>query len=113
MISDEKPKLDMVKFLSELNRVSGNKTVAITSEEIQKFIEAHKTEDYFNLCNGHDVILVIVLNINGDTTQEEYQKALQDSFTIEYFVQTNLYRSILAWQTTNGFNILTPESSTC
>jgi hypothetical protein len=113
IISDEKPKLDVVKFLSELNRVSDNKTMTITSEEIQKFVETHQTEDYFNLCNGHDVILVIMLITGSNIAFEEYQKNLQDSFTIECFMQTNLYRYILAWQTTNGFNILIPGPSTC
>jgi hypothetical protein len=106
MISDGKPKLDRAKFFLELNRVSVNKTMTITSGEIQKFIEIHKTEDYFNLCNGHDVIAVIILILDSNITLEEYRKFLQDSFTIEYFMQTNLYISIFAWQRDNGFNIL-------
>jgi hypothetical protein len=106
-----KPKLDTVKFLLELNRVSNNRTMEITPADIQKFMEIHKTEDYFNLCNGHDVILVIMLIAGSNIAFEEYQKNLQDSFTIECFVQTNLYKSILEWQTSNGFTILRTETA--
>jgi hypothetical protein len=113
-ILDGKLKLDTVKFLLELNRVSNNRTMEITPEEIQKFIETHKTEDYFNLCNGHDVVLAIMLITGSNIAFEEYQKNLQDSFTIECFMQTNLYKSILDWQATNGFDILNTEiASAC
>jgi hypothetical protein len=110
-ISDGTPKLDTVKFLLELNRVSNNRTMEITPTEIKKFMEAHKTEDYFNLCNGHDVILVIMLITGSNIAFEEYQKNLQDSFTIECFMQTNLYKSILDWQAANGFDILNTETA--
>jgi hypothetical protein len=110
-ILDGKPKLDTVKFLLELNRVSDNKTMEITPVDIQEFMETHKTEDYFNLCNGHDVVLVIMLIAGSNIAFEEYQKKLQDSFTIECFMQTNLYKSILDWQAANGFDILNTETA--
>jgi hypothetical protein len=106
IISDEKIKIDIIKFLSELNNVSNNKTIIVTTSDIARFIETYKTADYFNLCNGHDVIFVMALIIDNGITQEEYREKLQNSFTVEYFVQTNLYKSLLAWQTANGFNIL-------
>jgi hypothetical protein len=109
-VSNGKPKLDNEKYLSELNNVSKNKTMTITTEEIAKFIGLYKTEDYFNLCNGHDVMLGITLILGNNSTLEEYQQSLQDSFTLEFFMQTNLYKSILAWQTINGFDILKTET---
>jgi hypothetical protein len=109
-ISNGKPRLDGEKYLSELNHVSKNKTMAITKKEIEEFIKLNKTEDYFNLCTGHDIIVGITLILGNNNTLEEYQKSLQDSFTIDHFMQTNLYKSMLSWQTINGFDILNTET---
>jgi hypothetical protein len=63
-----------------------------------------KTDDVFNLCNGHDVtaLLVKIFNINAKKLAE----ALRLSFHREQFIKTVLYRELLAWQTEHGIVIL-------
>jgi hypothetical protein len=81
----------------------------VSQTEIDDFIEKNKTDDYFNLCNGHDVIVCMAITISKEsekTSEGKLAKDLRLSFSNEYFLHTTLYSNILAWQKKNGFNIL-------
>jgi hypothetical protein len=91
-------------LLDQLNKQSLNKKREITRELIGDFITEYKTNDVFNLCNGHDVsdLLVMTFKIN----KKQFETALRLSFYQEQFIKTALYRELLAWQSDYGITIL-------
>jgi hypothetical protein len=91
-------------LLDQLNERSPDKKGTLTKELITDFIAAYKTDDIFNLCNGHDVIalLVKVFNINS----KQVATAIRLSFHQEQFIRTALYRKLLAWQAEHGIAVL-------
>jgi hypothetical protein len=101
---------DMIKLIEMLNYHSISKIRTLTSEDIYAFITENKTNDYFNLCNGHDITMLIVILLEGlvgqNISREKYRDSLYASFRLDHFIQTKLYKEILAWQTANGFDIL-------
>jgi hypothetical protein len=76
----------------------------ITEDIISVFIDNNKTDDVFNLCNGHDVSTLLTLAVK--TNEREFKSALYASFHSYLFAQTKLFQNILEWQTIYGFNIL-------
>jgi hypothetical protein len=93
------------KLITVLN---GRSNCTVNQAAIDDFINSHKTDDYFNLCNGHDVLTFIALGIS-ETTKKELPKLLRAYFTREYLFKTELYKNILAWQTKNGLSIIHTE----
>jgi hypothetical protein len=97
-------------LLDMLNEQSPNKKKPLTIEMINDFISAYKTDDFFNLCNGHDVTTLIVLVLKDKTrrniSQEDCSNILRKYFHLTHFMQTRLYGSLLAWQRASGFDIL-------
>jgi ABC-type multidrug transport system ATPase subunit len=98
------------EFLYTLNSRSKEKTRKITEADIDNFIEAHKTTDYYNLCNGHDVLGFLVLYIDDKPSQREFAKILRASFYWRHFSQTDLYNPLKAWQTIHGFSMLKADA---
>jgi hypothetical protein len=100
---------DLTLFLNELNRRSPNRKVDII--DIDKFKIKNKTSDFFNLCNGHDVIALIVAIIKIDKhyknlSTKNFCSVLRASFTLNSFKETKLYANIATWQTSNHYQIL-------
>jgi hypothetical protein len=91
-------------LLDQLNEQSSDKKETLTKEMINDFITTYKTDDIFNLCNGHDVtaLLVKAFTINS----KQLATALRLSFHQEQFIRTALYRKLLAWQTRQGIAVL-------
>jgi hypothetical protein len=81
-----------------------SKNKSLTKTMVSDFIATHRTDDIFNLCNGHDVIALLVRVFKINTKQ--VTAALRLSFHREQFVRTVLYRELLAWQTDHGMAIL-------
>jgi hypothetical protein len=94
------------ELLYTLNSRSKEKTREITEADIENFIEGHRTTDYYNLCNGHDVLSFLALYIDDKTSPGEFAKILRASFHWRHFSQTNLYNSLKTWQTKHGFSML-------
>jgi hypothetical protein len=93
------------KLITALNSRSN---CAVNQTAIDDFINCHRTDDCFNLCNGHDVLAFMALGIS-ETTKKELPKLLRAVFKREYFFNTELYRNILEWQTKNGLSIIHTE----
>jgi hypothetical protein len=98
-------------FLNELNTRSPNKITAISLSLINDFTRANTTTDFLNLCNGHDVITLIVAMIkitpkNNNVSEEKFTSVLRASYTLNSFKATKLYAAIRAWETANTYNIL-------
>jgi hypothetical protein len=91
-------------LLDQLNEQSPDKKESLTKEMINDFITTYKTDDVFNLCNGHDVITLLVKAFNINSKQ--LTTALRLSFHQEQFIMTALYRELLAWQTRHGIAAL-------
>ena len=96
------------ELITILNNRSKNKSYAVSQIEIDNFINSHRTDDYFNLCNGHDVLAFIALGIS-ETSKKELPKLLRAGFKREYFFNTVLYRNILEWQIRNSLSIIYTE----
>jgi hypothetical protein len=112
-VQDGKIEQSSQKLIDELNLRSTKKTKSLTFEEIDAFIQENRTDDNFNLCNGHDVTTLIVLILKDETKKnilrEDYCSALRESFQLNHFIQTRLYDNLLSWQKINGFDILKAE----
>lgn len=95
------------QLLDKLNDRSPEKRKLITKEMIDNFIMAYKTNDIFNLCNGHDIgtLLANVLKINA----KSLSSALRLSFQLNHFMRTRLYSNLLEWQQANHFGLLKTE----
>jgi hypothetical protein len=91
-------------LIDQLNEQSPDKKQPLAKETINDFILTCKTNDIFNLCNGHDVIALLVRAFN--ITSKQLAAALRLSFHQEQFIRTALYRELLAWQTDQGIVIL-------
>jgi hypothetical protein len=91
-------------LLDKLNKKSQEKKRPITKTMIDDFIITHKTNDAFNLCNGHDICTLLAATFTINT--KLLSLSLRLSFQLNHFMQTNLYAKILAWQQTNHFDIL-------
>jgi hypothetical protein len=102
---------DPTAFLNELNRRSPNKKANIGISDINNFETTNRTTDFFNLCNGHDVIALIVATIktypsNKNLSIENFCSVLRASFTINSFKNTKLYADISTWQISHHYQIL-------
>jgi hypothetical protein len=93
-------------LLDQLNEQSPDKKESLAKDTINDFITTYKTDDIFNLCNGHDVtaLLVRAFNIN----LKPVVTALRLSFHREQFIRTALCRELLAWQNRHGIAVLYP-----
>jgi hypothetical protein len=105
-ITEGKIFLKQQELLNELNTRSKNKTKVLTDNDINNFITTHKTTDFLNLCNGHDVTALLSLIIGGKISHNEFCRHLRISFNIQQFSQTKLYSLILNWQTEHGYKVL-------
>lgn len=93
-------------LLNELNVRSRNKIEELVCNNIDSFIRENETCDFFNLCNGHDVTVLLALCIGGQVSHTEFCRHLRISFKIHDFYQTRLYAAICDWQFKNGYTIL-------
>lgn len=72
---------------------------ACVVKEVSEFIKTHKTEDKWNLVNGHD--LCKALNIffkNQGKSTGDVSKCLRMGYSLNDFKQTELYHSINKWE---------------
>jgi ribosomal protein L16 Arg81 hydroxylase len=98
--SDDREQL----LLDQLNAQSPDKKEPLTRETINDFITNHKTDDIFNLCNGHDVTALLVKTFNINSKQ--LATALRLSFHHKQFAMTVLYQKLSAWQIQHSIAIL-------
>jgi hypothetical protein len=104
-------KYDITSLLNEksgiieiVNNQSENKKQELKSEDIENFIENHKTDDYYNLCNGPDVIKLLMKTLFQG--ERNLYTALRLSYQNHHFVKTKLYRDIVLWQEQSGYSIV-------
>jgi hypothetical protein len=108
---DGKIRLDKEKYLAKINKSFGQ-NVNIAS--VDTFIKENPTDDYFNLCNGHDVIRmisqIVQVSTGKNAARKNFYGHLMSAFQLTHFSRTKLYANILAWQKTNNSDVLKPES---
>lgn len=97
--------IDKEKLFKEiLVRVKG--TFRIELHTINSFIQTKKTNDLYNLCNGHDVSAIISLLIGSSISEKEFCRHLRISYQLQHFVKTHLYSELIKWEQKNKFTIL-------
>jgi hypothetical protein len=87
-----------------LNNQPENKKQELKSKSIENFIESHRTDDYYNLCNGHDVIKLLMKILSQG--ERNLYTALRLSYQNHHFAKTKLYRDIVLWQEKFGYSIV-------
>jgi hypothetical protein len=92
------------RIIEMLNNQSENKKQDLKSEDIENFIEGHRTDDYYNLCNGHDVIKLLMKTLSQG--ERNLYTALRLSYQDHHFIKTKLHRDIVQWQQQSGFSIV-------
>jgi 5S rRNA maturation endonuclease (ribonuclease M5) len=98
------PSNEKSKIIEVLNNQSENKKQELRSEDIENFIEIHKTGDYYNLCNGHDVIKLLMKTLSQG--ERNLYTALRLSYQNHHFIKTKLYRDIVLWQEQSGYSVV-------
>jgi hypothetical protein len=94
-------------LLDQLNKQSPDTKKPLAKEMINDFIMANKTDDVFNLCNGHDVIALLVRTFK--INEKQLGTALRLSFHQGQFIKTDLYQELLSWQNRHGIAVLYPS----
>lgn len=76
-------------------------------DKVQAFIALNKTDDKWNLTNGHDLCkaLNIYFNKHGNT-KESVSDYLSHGYAMADFEKTKLYSSIRKWEDMHQINIL-------
>lgn len=98
--------LDQSQLIEDINTRSSNKKNLITASIIEDFINTNKTDDYLNLCNGHDIVSILSHLAGTQVSEKELHRHLRISFRIEDFEKTKLYNQLTEWESTTGFELL-------
>ncbi len=112
-------KLTIEKCLEKQKHKHGT---SFDKEDIKKFISNHISVDKKLITNGHDFCNALGKNVTAKRmelknsginsfkkvgiSEECIQKELNNNFSINDFLKTNMYKSISNWQLTNNCNIL-------
>ena len=79
-----------------------------TAEEVKQFENDHPegAEQLLQLTNGHDIVTAILQKIRahkkGNVKKGEVTGLLNDSYTRDCYMETALYKSIIAWEIANN-----------
>lgn len=82
-LQDSQIRLKRRDFLSELNQRSQNKIQEITEEIIDRFQQENPTDDFLNLCNGHDVTAFLSLRIGAIVSHKEFCRHLRLAYRLD------------------------------
>ena len=78
--------------------------------DVNAFITTHKLEDenLYDICRGHDMLKLLSLYLVNVQTYsvEAIMAKMTEAYSIDDFKKTQLYASILAWQTSEGVTAL-------
>lgn len=97
-------KVNIQQCIQNIEKRSPNKQRTIDEQEINLKISG--VNDFYNLCNGHDVVKALALyltrkarkNIKDDVVVS----ALRMAYRKEDFAKTKLYASLMGWATCTG-----------
>jgi hypothetical protein len=103
---------DKTRFIEELNVRSPDKKSDLTLSDVNAFIAANKTCNFYNLSNGHDFSQLLSLAITSFSKKEkgvgvdEFTRNLRFSFNENHFHKTKLYKELNTWQRATGYSVL-------
>lgn len=103
--------IDKDKLVDKLNERIIKGYSSITLDTVKEFIDGNETRDLLNLCNGHDVAALIALAASAQVSAKELHRHLRLSFTEKEFIETDLYKNLLGWQTDTGYSIFPVSKS--
>lgn len=100
--------LNKARCIQNVEARSPNKKRSIQEQEINHKISG--VTDYFNLCNGHDVVKGLALYITAKSKNGvkslELERALRIAYRKEDFATTGLYLELKKWQNTSGQQLM-------
>jgi hypothetical protein len=104
--SDYQLNLDKEKLYARVldDSKKKNPTLSITSQDLDDEIVRLKTlsSDKLQICCGHDLTKLIAMVLLKTPQGDEIEKALRLVYSLEYFKQTQLYASLLAWSSASN-----------
>jgi len=108
---DDSLSLQKSALINNLNERSVEKKVTIEESIVNQFISSNSSLDLYQLVSGHDFIELLQHRINFVITNRKVKDtiisiSLRNSYQIEHFKQTQLYKNILLWQNNHKHNIL-------
>jgi hypothetical protein len=86
-----------------INKANSKMLMPIKPADIRSFINQNKTDDIFNLCNGHDMIILIVLGLK--VNKGMFLNDIIEVFKKSGFKKTKLYHNLLGWQNNTGYKL--------
>jgi hypothetical protein len=99
-------KLKKEELLDLLNQRSSSKRVTLGLDAISEFKNANKTDDFFNLCNGHDVLALLSLRLGSSVSFKELCRHCRIIYRFEDFQKTALFEKLKEWSNSNGYSFL-------
>ena len=99
------------ELIDEINNRSTQKKIVIDKEIIDKFSKSVDLSLSYQLINGHDFTKLLAFRINFILTSKklndkEVSKSLRNSYTMNEFKQTDLFKNIQVWQHNSCVDIL-------
>lgn len=102
--SSERLDFNQEKFFETLLEHSRKKNanLSLTQQSLEETIEDLKrlSIDKFQICCGHDLTKLIAKALLQNFNEKEIEKALRLAYSLEYFKNTQLYASLMAWAST-------------
>jgi len=99
--------IDQNKCLTELATRSPNKKRLPDIAEIEAKIA--DVTDYYNLCNGHDVLKAFALHISANNSKgikdDDISRALRIAYRKQDFALTMLFNRLKQWELSVGFSL--------
>ncbi len=103
--------LDKERCIQNVEIRSRHKKRNIHTAEIEAKIQG--VQDYYNLCNGHDVVKAFALHLtaknNKGIKDEEIARALRIAYRKEDFATTALFTSLKNWEIRTGYTLFRPS----
>ena len=104
------------ELINELNIRSSNKRINIDETAINIFSKTVPLINCYQLVSGHDFIKLLAFRINfslksNKVNDKEISKLLRNSYRIDEFKNTDLFKHIYGWQFSLGVDILNDNKS--
>jgi hypothetical protein len=89
------------RIIDIINIQSPYKKQELKKEDVDSFISQKNTDNMYNLCNGHDVIILFMKKLS--VGERAIYTALRLSYQKLHFMRTNLYAALNRWQQRSDF----------
>jgi hypothetical protein len=99
--------LDKEKCLMNIEQRSPKKKRSIAEAEIHE--KTANISDYYNICNGHDVLKAFALHLSSHNREginhEHIAGSLRIAYRKEDFAETALFANLKNWESQTGYSL--------